>query len=277
MIAYYQNQVVTNRDGITETVVFSNNINLMGFVASQRVKDNITKNVIRRLSMQSSKDNPAKVYCVSFFDEPNNNHQQEYLFKGKVLSSLVFTAVTENGTEIENSLYIESATDEDSGLNSGLVVHSSPTINGRNSGYIVNSDRDEYIDINCINKISDKLLAVQAGATSKLQSQVNARLISPLSLLTRKNKEAAGRGDIIIENEFKDAVDAIAALWYDNHLYWTDSKPEGAKDITNISLFTSSYYNSKVVSDNNTIASVINYSLVPLLSKSNPFNSTLNS
>lgn len=273
MIAYYQNQVVTNRDGITETVVFSNNINLMGFVASQRVKDNITKNVIRRLSMQSSKDNPAKVYCVSFFDLPDGNYQQEYLFKGKALSPVVFTAVTEKGTEIENSLYIESATDEDSGLNSGLVVHSSPTINGCDSGYIVNSDRDEYIDINCINRISDKLLTVQADATPKLQSQVNARLISPLSLLTRKNKERVARGDIIIENEFKDAVDAITALWYDNHLYWTDSKPEGVKDITDISLFTSSYYKSKVVRDDNTVVSEVKYSLIPLFSKLNPFSS----
>lgn len=260
MTAYYQNQVVstTEHNSVVATTVFSNDINKLSFTASQQVGDNCTKNVIRRLSMQSSKDNPAKVYCVCLFDELNGNEpHKDYLFKGDSISALASSAVTEDNKSVPNSFYIEPTVDDTTGSSVGLTVYSSPTVNGSDSGYIVNKDRNEYIDIDWINALSDKL------------ASNNARLLSPLSLLTRKNKERMGGGDIIVEDEFKDDADAILALWYDNNLYWTDTKPEGAKNISDVTCFIASYYMVKP-KDDNTEGMVKKFSLMPVSSKLNP-------
>lgn len=260
MTAYYQNQIVStnNHNSTTSITVFSNKVNQLNFTTSQRVSDNCTENVIRRLSMQSSRDNPAKVYCVCLFDESNDNeHTQEYLFKGDNVSPLVSSAVTEGGKTVANSFYIEATVDEDTGSDVGLIVHSSPVVNGHNSGYIVNKDRNEYIDIRWVNALSGNLALKE-----------NEHLLSPLSLLTRKNKERMGSGDIIIEDEFKDEANAILALWYDDDLYWSSTKPEDAKDISSNACFTASYYMTSP--DSKTEGLVRKFSLIPVRSKLNP-------
>lgn len=259
MGAYYQNQVVIEEESElhARTTVFSPSG--IKFLESQYADEDSTKNIIRYLSRITNENNTAKVYCVCDYDESENGEYcQEYLYKGEPLTALTAQACDADGKVIPNATYIPSLSE----FTKNLVLYSNPVVSGYDSGYIVNKDKNEYIDVELMNAVS-----------YALNKEYQAYLISPLSMLTRKNKEGMGGGDIRFDDLFSEDIESIASRWYNDNLYWTEQEPNDSvemQNITSYSLFVETSYTVPLADKEKTEGNT-SYSVLPLFSKYSPY------
>lgn len=219
MSAYFQNQLIMkNKAGEDEIRVYSETP--FDFLLSQKITSFGSKSIVEQLMLNSNKDKTAKVFCVCDYDRAVykddarhyyhlNKNDAEEVNKACFVDTNGFKLVVENSQHLTNPHYLPK---EDCSV--------------QFEGYIVNADKNECISMSLASEVS-----------AKVYNKHQTNILSPLSLLTRKGREAMGGGDIYFIGANADQLADISGRWYNDNLYWTDEAPKTAEDITQSSLW----------------------------------------
>lgn len=221
MGAYYQNQVIS-QDADGKEFSFVQEGGLLKFLETQYALNITSSNIVRELSAKTSKDNPAKVYTVCDYDESNKGEFVQYWLgpEDETFSSEGKDCkVVKREVVLDNSRY----------LTSDYAGKHVTKVEGLFSGFVICKDTKQYLDINKIKNLANIMY-----------DEEELSLISPIALLTRKNKQSMGGGDIPTPHSsvacLENHLEPYLASWYNKDIYWSSERP--SEEFTDITINT---------------------------------------